>query len=80
MVEVGSEGPQSFSDSFPFLHSSSLSFATYRCQLRCILHLDSYKHSTSRRTVVTINMYTKAIALAILAVAGVQAQSDYDYE
>merc|ERR1712078_620660 len=41
------------------------------------LHLDSYRHSTSRcNTVVTINMYTKAIALAILAVAGVQAQSD----
>merc|ERR1712118_266744 len=45
------------------------------------LHLDSYRHSTSRcNTVVTINMYTKAIALAILAVAGVQAQSDYNYE
>merc|ERR1712072_145345 len=45
------------------------------------LHLDSYRHSPSRcNTVVTINMYTKAIALAILAVAGVQAQSDYNYE
>merc|ERR1712118_176447 len=45
------------------------------------LHLDSYTYNTSRCTVVTINnMYSKAIALAILAVAGVQAQSDYNYE
>merc|ERR1712070_198034 len=57
-----------------------LLFRSLPIAVSCLLHLDSYKHSSSRCTVVTINMYTKAIALAILAVAGVQAQSDYDYE
>merc|ERR1711977_451542 len=57
-----------------------LRFRSLPIAVSCPLHLDSYKHSSSRCTVVTINMYTKAIALAILAVAGVQAQSDYDYE
>merc|ERR1712118_216910 len=64
----------------PFPHTSRRSFATPPSQTPT-LHLDSYRHSPSRcNTVVTINMYTKAITLAILAVAGVQAQSDYNYE
>ena len=72
--------PVVFLPFLPFPHTSRRSFATPPSQTPT-LHLDSYRHSPSRcNTVVTINMYTKAIALAILAVAGVQAQSDYDYE
>lgn len=78
MVEVGLESRSLSLFFFPSSHV--LPFRSLLIAVNCLLHLDSYNHSSSRCTVVTINMYTKAIALAILAVAGVQAQSDYDYE
>merc|ERR1712111_86184 len=61
---------------------TSSPFVRYLSRHKLPFHISTpTDHSTSRCTVVTINnMYTKAIALAILAVAGVQAQSDFNYE
>merc|ERR1711939_805191 len=60
---------------------TSSPFVRYLSRHKLPFHISTpTDHSTSRCTVVTINnMYSKAITLAILAVAGVQAQPDCNY-